>query len=42
MTRFFEHTDAALVALLIVTVSFNTVVTIPTAPAAYATAPVLA
>ena len=42
MTRFFEHTAAALVALLIVTVSFNTVVTVPVQPTSYAAAPILA
>ncbi len=36
MTRFFEHTAAAIVALLIMTVSFNAVVTVPAEPAAQA------
>ena len=42
MTRFFEHTAAAIVALLIMAVSFNTVVSVPVEPAAQAAAPILA
>jgi hypothetical protein len=42
MTRFFEHTAAAIVAVLIMTVTFNAIVTVPAEPAADAAAPILA
>ena len=42
MPRFFEHAAAAFVAVIIMTVSFSAIVTVPVQPTSYTSAPVLA
>ena len=42
MTRIFEHVAATLVAIMVMTMSFSAIVTVPVEPAVEAAAPILA